>query len=45
MFARTNDISQLAREVGAKHDIRTFSIKQLVEDNLPPAWLPVSYQP
>jgi len=45
VFARTNDISQLAREVGAEHDIRTFSIKQLVEDNLPQAWLPASYQP
>jgi len=45
VFARTNDISQLAREVGAEHDIRAFSIKQLVEDNLPQAWLPASYQP
>lgn len=44
VFARTNDISQLAHEVGAEHDIRTFSIKQLVEDNLPQAWLPTSYK-
>jgi hypothetical protein len=45
VFARTNDISQLAREVGVEHDIRTFSIKELVEDNLPQAWLPPTYRP
>ncbi|MEM8765844.1 MAG: NAD-binding protein [Pseudomonadota bacterium] len=44
VFARTNDVSQLAQEVGAEHDIETFSIKQLVEDNVPKEWLPVSYQ-
>lgn len=42
VFARTNDISSLALEVGAEHDIGTFSIKQLVEDNVPQKWLPVS---
>ena len=44
VFARTNDVSQLAQEVGAEHDIETFSIKQLVEDNVPKEWLPVSYR-
>lgn len=44
VFARTNDKSQLAREVGAEHDIETFSIKQLMEDNLPAEWLPASYR-
>lgn len=44
VFARTNDKSQLAREVGAEHDIETFSIKQLMEDNLPEEWLPASYR-
>jgi len=39
VFARTNDTSELALEVGAEHDIRCFSIKQLVEDNLPADWL------
>ncbi len=42
VFARTNDISRLALDVGAEHDIGTFSIKQLVEDNMPQEWLPVS---
>jgi len=42
VFARTNDISELAVEVGAEHDINSFSIKQLVEDNLPVSWLPTS---
>jgi voltage-gated potassium channel Kch len=45
VFARTNDISELAQEVGAEHDIQTFSIKQLVEDNLPKDWLPATYRP
>ncbi len=39
VFARTNDKSTLALEVGAEHDINCISIKQLVEDNLPRAWL------
>ena len=42
VFARTNDISRLALEVGEEHDIGTFSIKQLVEDNVPQDWLPTS---
>ena len=40
VFARTNDVSELALEVGAEHGINAFSIKQLVEDNLPQSWLP-----
>ncbi|TNF90248.1 MAG: potassium transporter TrkA [Gammaproteobacteria bacterium] len=44
VFARTNDKSQLAEEVGSEHGIETFSIKQLTEDNIPPAWLPTSYR-
>ncbi len=39
VFARTNDQSALALEVGAEHDINCISIKQLVEDNLPADWL------
>ncbi len=39
VFARTNDVSQLALEVGAEHDIRCFSIRQLIEDNLPENWV------
>ena len=42
VFARTNDISRLALEVGVEHDIGMFSIKQLVEDNVPQDWLPLS---
>jgi hypothetical protein len=45
VFARTNDVSELVQEVGAEHDIQTFSIKELVEDNLPPHWLPAAYGP
>lgn len=44
VFARTNDKSQLAEEVGAEHDIETFSIKQLTEDNIPISWLPTTYR-
>ncbi len=40
VFARTNDISELALDVGREHGINAFSIKQLVEDNLPASWLP-----
>jgi voltage-gated potassium channel Kch len=39
VFARTNDISELALDVGREHGINAFSIKQLVEDNLPASWL------
>jgi voltage-gated potassium channel Kch len=42
IFARTNDISRLALDIGAEHNIGTFSIKQLVEDNVPQDWLPIS---
>jgi Trk K+ transport system NAD-binding subunit len=44
VFARTNDISELALEIGAEHNIQAFSITQLVEDNLPTSWLPASIQ-
>lgn len=44
VFARTNDVSELAEEVGAEHQIETFSIEQLMEDNLPRQWLPASYR-
>jgi Trk K+ transport system NAD-binding subunit len=44
VFARTNDQSQLAWEVGAEHDIETFSIRQLVEDNIPVEWLPTAWR-
>ena len=40
VFARTDDISELALEIGREHGIEAFSIKQLVEDNLPRSWLP-----
>ncbi len=39
VFARTNDISTLALEIGTEQDINYFSIKQLVEDNIPATWL------
>lgn len=39
IFARTNDKSELALEVGAEHNINCFSIKQLIEDNIPLSWL------
>ena len=39
VFARTNDVSELALEVGEEHDINCFSIRQLIEDNLPFDWL------
>ena len=32
VLVRTNDISELALEVGAEHGIHCFSIKQLIED-------------
>ena len=44
VFARTNDTSRLAEEVGAEHDIEAFSIRQLVEENIPDAWLPPNYR-
>ena len=39
VFSRTTDASQLALQVGAEHDINYFSIRQLVEDNIPVEWL------
>lgn len=39
VFSRTTDASQLALQVGAEHDISYFSIRQLVEDNIPAEWL------
>ena len=39
IFARTNDKSELALEVGAENNINCFSIKQLIEDNIPLSWL------
>ncbi|MEQ8860520.1 MAG: NAD-binding protein [Pseudomonadales bacterium] len=39
VFARTNDVSVFATDVGREHDINSISITQLVEDNLPEAWL------
>ena len=39
VFARTMDLSQLALKVGAERGINSFSIRQLVEDNIPPSWL------
>ena len=39
VFSRTTDASQLALQVGAEHDINYFSIRQLVEDNIPAEWL------
>lgn len=39
VFARTNDTSELAIEVGSEHGIQAISIRQLVEDNIPVDWL------
>jgi hypothetical protein len=39
VFSRTKDVSRFAEEVGSEHDIKTFSITQLVEDNIPVEWL------
>ena len=39
IFARTNDKSELALEVGTENNINCFSIKQLIEDNIPLSWL------
>lgn len=39
VFARTNDISQFALEVGSEHDVNSLSITQLVEHNIPEHWL------
>ena len=39
VFARTNDVSVFATDVGREHDINSISITQLVEDNIPDDWL------
>ena len=39
IFSRTNDVSEFAVEVGKEHRISTISITQLVETNIPAAWL------
>ncbi len=39
LFARTNDVSQFAREVCEEHNIHSISITQLVEDNIPVEWV------
>jgi Trk K+ transport system NAD-binding subunit len=39
VFARTNDVSVFATDVGREHDINSISITQLVEDNIPDGWL------
>ena len=39
VFARTDDASSLALEVGAERGINYFSLKQLIEDNMPLEWL------
>ena len=39
VFARTNDISKFALEVGSEHGIKSISITQLMEDHFPNRWL------
>lgn len=39
VFARTDDASSLALEIGAERGINYFSLKQLIEDNMPTEWL------
>ena len=39
VFARTDDASSLALEIGAERGINYFSLKQLIEDNIPAEWL------
>ena len=39
VFARTNDISKFALEVGNEHGIKSISITKLVEDHIPERWL------
>ena len=39
IFARTNEASNLAQEIGEEHGINYFSIKQLIEDNIPSEWV------
>ncbi len=39
VFARTNDVSLFATEVGEEHGINSISITRLVEDHIPESWL------
>ncbi len=39
VFARTDDASSLALEIGTERGINYFSLKQLIEDNIPAEWL------
>lgn len=39
VFARTDNISRFALEVGAEHGINSISITQLVENSIPEHWL------
>ena len=39
VFARTNDVSMFATDVGREHGINSISITQLVEENIPDSWL------
>ena len=39
VFSRTNDESEFAVEVARDHDLKNISIINLVEANLPDAWL------
>lgn len=39
IFVRTNDISEFAQAVGEEHGVHCISITQLVEDNIPMAWV------
>ena len=39
VFARTNDVSNFVLAVGAQHGIKSISITELVEENIPQTWL------
>jgi voltage-gated potassium channel Kch len=39
VFARTNDVSVFATDVGSEHGINSISITQLMEDHIPASWL------
>lgn len=39
VYTRTNGISRFALAVGTEHGIKSISITQLVEENIPPGWL------
>jgi voltage-gated potassium channel Kch len=39
IYARTNQVSELALEIGDEHGINSFSIRALVEEHLPVQWL------